>query len=159
MSPDVSSGAHRLLLPGSCRKSPARFTKIQRINEQGKRAGAGLSKRAMAARDGFDLRACRIGINVLGEVHPPLVKAARQRAVGAMAAEHAHHGVADLPWAVALDDAFHHLHAQVRVPQVPEEIEVHETARMRETLGHDVHVARWQADEERGGDAEQVGHG
>jgi hypothetical protein len=29
---------------------------------------------------------------------------------------------------------------------------------MRETLGHDVHVARWQADEERGGDAEQVGH-
>jgi hypothetical protein len=29
---------------------------------------------------------------------------------------------------------------------------------MRETLGHDMHVAGRQADEKRGGDAEQVGH-
>jgi hypothetical protein len=42
--------------------------------------------------------------------------------------------------------------------QVPEKIEVHEPARMRETLGHDVHVAGRQADEERGGNAEQIGH-
>ena len=75
----------------------------------------------MAARDGFDFGTRRVGLSIFGEIHLPLIEAERERAVGAVAAEHAHHGVADLPWAIALDGSFHDVRTKAGSPSAKEQ--------------------------------------